>query len=389
MLNLTNKKRKKELFDDNYLSDCENIDIDGMSNWESYGFVKKDILNGDTFKINSIVKSDNKTFSLLCDGGNIFECMIKKEKRFFELNGIDFKDCDDLVIWLKTEDANGWFGSNDLNLMVSVDGYRNIPSLLGAHYENKREELLRQVKNSDKIYNAKIIGKNNGGFIVDILGVPAFLPGSLAAANKIIDFDDYSLNKEIPVMVEDYINEGDTFIVSNKKYISHIIDDKKGELVAGDCIEGKVTGTALFGIFIEFADILTGLLHVTEMCPETYGKFKRGFFKAGSDITVYIKEIDKKNKIIFTDKQNDKLPTIEEFKENFENSILAGEVISINKNFGAFVKFTYNDGYFVGLLHNREYNKYDSNIFNVGDMVEFYIYRVDCEFNKIYLKIPK
>ena len=61
---------------------------------------------------------------------------------------------------------------------------------------------------------------NKGGFFVEVCGIDAFMPGSLAAPNKIADFQSY-IGKEIIVMVEDFLKDMNSFIVSHKKYISY------------------------------------------------------------------------------------------------------------------------------------------------------------------------
>lgn len=375
----------QNLFEKICFGDFEFEDESAMDTWEDYGFIKKDIFNGDLLKVTELISSNDKTFQLLCANGDTIECIIKKERKFFDINNIRFQKVEGLIDWLKTDDAKEWFLTNTIYAFMYVDKFNVMPSLIDAHYDSKKEEFLQEIKNTKKVYTAKVLSKNNGGFLVDIAGVNAFLPGSLAAANKILDFD-YYINKEIPVMVEDYIKDGDTFIVSNKKYINHILPEKLSQLNAGDKVIGEITGTIKFGIFLEFSDILTGLLHTSEMCTDTYYKFKNNEFSAGQKIEVYIKEITEQNKIIFTDRnETDVIPTIYDFKDKCENTIQEGEVISIKPNIGSFIKFTLDDTYFTGLLHLKEYRE-DTNPI-IGDKLNLLITKVDCENKKIFLKL--
>ena len=69
---------------------------------------------------------------------------------------------------------------------------------------------------------AKLVSSNNGGFVVEIAGmVKAFMPGSMAAANKINNYESL-VGTEMEVMVESY-DPKFGFIVSRKKYLRTIV----------------------------------------------------------------------------------------------------------------------------------------------------------------------
>ena len=88
---------------------------------------------------------------------------------------------------------------------------------------------MEQIGHPNKAYTCTIKEANKGGFFVDILGVDAFMPGSLAAPNKIVDFQSY-VGKEVIVMVEDFLKEMNSFIVSHKKYIDYMLPKKLDEI---------------------------------------------------------------------------------------------------------------------------------------------------------------
>lgn len=356
-----------------------------MSNWDKYGFVKKDVSDGELKKVVSINNCQNGNFDVICDDGVIVPCVLKKEKKFFSLNGIQYDELSGLETWLTAKENANWFNDENIHVAITVDGFNVYGSLSQAYLESKRYEFIGEIRDPKKVYYAKIKERNNGGFLVDIKGVDAFLPGSLASANKIIDFNDF-VGKEVPVMFEDYIKDGDTFIVSNKKYIQQILPLKINELKAGDECEGEITGTIRFGIFLEFNDIMTGLLHTSEMTPDTLAKFKEGFYSAGDKKKFFIKEITDDKRIILTEKLSvDGGATIEEFKTECESTIYSGEVMSI-KDIGVFVRFEYKDVTFIGLLHKNNIN--DSVKFVLGDKMDFFVSKVDADTKKVFLKLP-
>lgn len=172
-------------------------------------------------------------------------------------------------------------------------------SMMDGSIERLKQEFMEQVSKPTSAYVAKIIDKNRGGFFVDINGVPAFLPGGLASANKITDFNAM-LGKSVYVMIDDYLPDMNTFIVSNKKYIFHIIPERAKNLDIDQLFTGIITGTTPFGIFIEYDGIFTGLLHTSKMNAETLEKFSKGRYKAGQQISCFVEEITRDYKLVFT-----------------------------------------------------------------------------------------
>ena len=356
---------------------------DVMKKWDQYGFIRKDINDGEVLKVEDVLKANKSKFILECTMGTSVICNLKKEKKFFDTQGFSFDDLSSLSEWLNSSDSQEWFHNNNIYVTVFKENYEICGSLYQVYVDDMKEELLREVKNPQKTYNAHVLSKNNGGFIVDINGVLAFLPGSLAAANKIINFKEY-LDKDIPVMIEDYLSDGDTFIVSNKKYIWNILPQKIKKLNFNDEYTGIITGTKKFGIFIEFEEIFTGLLHTSEMDDITLNKFYNKEYKAGDEITFKIKEIIKNNRIILTKREliNEK-PIFQEFKDNCEGTIQKGKIVSI-KDLGCFVEFRYNNNSFIGLYHNKEYK--EDFVPEKGNILELYISKVLVEDRKIFLK---
>ena len=65
-------------------------------------------------------------------------------------------------------------------------------------------------------------------------------------------------------MIEGYVEAKDIFIVSYKKYLNKIMEQKIQELDLTKKYKGSVTGTSSFGIFVEWEEVYTGLIHRSE-----------------------------------------------------------------------------------------------------------------------------
>jgi ribosomal protein S1 len=228
-----------------------------------------------------------------------------------------------------------------IDVVVYKDVTGSFNGSLSAGYEKVlREELFKAIKNEDCAFSVKVKSVCNGGFMVDLTGLECFLPGSLAAANRIMNFQDY-VGKQINVMIEMYDQKRDIFVVSFKKYLGKIITGKVRELSFSENYEGTVTGTSANGVFVEWNDIFTGRIPFEEKNKE-----KLEGLKQGDTISFYVVDIKNPQRITLSHTEpNQKMKNLQELKDNsgevlgetYETKIYKGEVTKL-KTFGVFVK---------------------------------------------------
>ena len=142
---------------------------------------------------------------------------------------------------------------------------------------------------SNRWFDVKIDRLVKGGYIALYKNqIECFIPGSLAAANIIKDFN-ILLNKEITVMVDSFDRSNNLFIVSHKKYIKHSLPVKINDLVFGKKYTGKLTSNPLkFGIFVEFENYYTALIHMSEFKDYSATRYE---YKNGDLIDFYVKDV--------------------------------------------------------------------------------------------------
>jgi ribosomal protein S1 len=261
--------------------------------------------------------------------------------------------------------------------------------LRGSFYEAQkdvlRQQFFEQLKNPSKVYEAKIMEKNRGGYFVNIYGVDAFLPGSLASANKIINFEAF-LGKTVKVMLDSYINESGTFIVSNKRYIDHIMPELIEQFDMSVMYEGTVTGTIQSGIFIEFNEIMTGLLSQADMDQSTLALFKTGQVRPGDKINVWVRDIVPPKNFILTQNSTDHMiSSLTEITNliEAENSDVAmnAKVVSIK---GGYVTIEFN-GITTTVSLKGQFGQ--NNRLKIGGNIKIRISAVVPKRNKIFATI--
>jgi len=251
------------------------------------------------------------------------------------------------------------------------------------------DEILDSVENSKTAYNSTVKSLiPGGGYIVEIQGVECFMPGSLAGINKLHDFESI-LGTEMYVVPMNYSSDRGTIVVSHREYLKAMIPTKIAEIEEyenGVVVRGSVTGSAKFGIFCEFNECLTGMIHVNDLDEETMKRHINRDVKPGEEIEFFIKKIISENKITLSQKPVEPVSdpwynASERFKTPVE---IIGKIRSL-KDYGAFVDI--GEG-LVGLLHVSEFPEgFDLNSLKKGSDITVTVTRIDEETRKVFMEL--
>lgn len=230
-------------------------------------------------------------------------------------------------------------------LVIDTNGY-----IKASIVEYTRTNLYNEMKDPSNsiVYDAKVVSLTDNGYILDIDNVQVFMPGSLGGINKLTDFQSLigETIKVMPIKNENrYSKFKDRLIVSHRAYLETLIPSEIDKLEIGAVYTGTVTGTKPFGIFIEFNDVLTGMIHKDDFDDMLTDFFEKGQVVPGKEIDFYLKEVVTNRKIILS-----RFPVDpeEEAKPKFnKGDITEGKVIKTVK-YGSFISLGRN---ITGLLH--------------------------------------
>jgi ribosomal protein S1 len=323
----------------------------------------KDLVEGEIYKCKISSINEDSALAYTPSGQTIFIDLKKERKdaQRMSIQGIDISVSAQVEAIVR--EINGtYYGS-----------------IVECYIQGLKVEFFNQIKTASVAYPATVEAINKGGYLVDISGVKCFLPGSLAAANKITDFESY-LGKTIYVMIDGYVPEKDIFVVSYKKYLSKIIDQKIQELDLTRKYKGCVTGSSSFGLFVEWEDVYTGLIHKSEFENEVVQGFQ-----TGDEIEFYVKEVKEDNKLTLTfGSPVEKTLKIYQIKEEIENGTISPMAAVVRrKKSGCLVEVPE-----LGLMAMIPQDKITSDLKDVkpGDRIAILIYEVDPVMGKIFAK---
>jgi len=271
-----------------------------------------------------------------------------------------------------------------LEVVVHKDSSGNFNGSVSAGYEKSlKQELHKSIVKDDCAYKVKVKSVCNGGFMVDLSGIECFLPGSLAAANRIINFADY-VGKEINVMVEVYDQKREIFVVSFKKYLKKIIDSEVQNLSFANQYEGIVTGSSNTGVFVEWNSIFTGIIPFDEKAKESLDNLKPGDL-----VNFYVIDIKNPQRVALSmTEPNQKLKNIQDLKDSSLEVLgdssnpksFKGEVTK-TKTFGVFVKL---ENGLVGLVEKEKLSN-PIKEYQVGQVINCTVLSVDSATMKVQL----
>lgn len=226
----------------------------------------------------------------------------------------------------------------------------------------------------------------NGGYIVNVQGIDCFMPGSLAGINKLSDFSSI-VGEEIYVVPVSFSPDRGTVVVSHRKYLQALIPNAIKELkdTIGTQKSGLVTGTAKYGVFVEFDKCLTGMVHSNELDEATLARFKSRDIKPGDEINFFVKDIISNTKITLTQKENTTVSPWININSRYQIPSVVKATVKTKKEYGVFVNIE--EGV-TGLLHISELPKDALDNYSNGDSIDVQITRIDEDSMKVFLKLP-
>ena len=135
-----------------------------------------------------------------------------------------------------------------------------------ARREEAWTELEKSFKKAERV-NGVIFGRVKGGFIVDLSGAVAFLPGSQVDIRPVRDITPL-MNTPQPFQILKMDPQRNNIVVSRRAVLEETRSEARSELISnlteGQVLEGVVKNITDYGAFVDLGGV-DGLLHVTDI----------------------------------------------------------------------------------------------------------------------------
>ncbi|MBN8583653.1 MAG: 30S ribosomal protein S1 [Ignavibacteria bacterium] len=262
----------------------------------------------------------------------------------------------------------------------------------------KRADIIRNwekitaAKENDTVIQGKCVRRIKGGFVVDLGGINAFLPGSQIDTKPIRDYDVF-VNKMMDFKILKINHPNENIIVSHKVLIEESMSEQRGKLLAtlesGQVLTSTVKAITDFGVFVDLGGV-DGLIHITDL---SWGRINHPSDVVSLDETIDVKvlEYDKeKKRVTLGLKQLQPHPW-----ENIEEKLkigdkVSGKVVSIT-DYGAFIEI---EKGIEGLIHISEmsWTQHITNptqVVTMGQVIEAIVLSLDKNEKKLSLGIKQ
>ncbi len=252
----------------------------------------------------------------------------------------------------------------------------------------KTWERIQKIFDDAEIVQGTIMRRIKGGFVVNIMTVEAFLPGSQIDVHPVRDFDAL-VGKEMDFRIVKLNDARKNIVVSRKVIIEEGLKGVRekilSELQVGDIMEGTAKNITDFGVFVDLGGV-DGLLHITDI---SWGRVSHPseVVQLDQKLTVKVLDYDRERQRISVGlKQLQQHPWDGVDEKYPVGAKVRGRVVSIAR-YGAFVEI---EKGLEGLVHISEMSwtqhvKHPSAMLSVGDEVEVVILNIDKEGRKISL----
>jgi small subunit ribosomal protein S1 len=253
-------------------------------------------------------------------------------------------------------------------------------------------ERIGEIFRNEDIGVGKIMRRIKGGFVVDLMGVDAFLPGSQIDVHPVRDFDAL-VGQDMEFRIVKLNDARKNIVVSHKiiveKGLAGIREKVLGELKVGDVMDGMVKNITDFGVFVDLGGV-DGLLHITDL---SWGRVSHPseVVQLDQKITVKVLDYDKdRQRISIGYKQLQPHPWEGVETRYPVGAKVHGRVVSIAR-YGVFVEL---EKGLEGLVHISEMSwtqhvKHPSAMLSVGDEVDVIVLNIDRENRKISLGLKQ
>ncbi len=260
-------------------------------------------------------------------------------------------------------------------------------ALIEADIEVQKKEIIGQLQKG-QVLEGVVKNITSYGVFIDLGGVDGLIHITDLSWSRINHPSEVlELDQKLNVVILDFDDEKTRIQLGLKQLNAHPWDALDAKLSVGDKVKGKVVVIADYGAFIEVAEGVEGLIHVSEMSWSTHLRSAQDFVKVGDVVEAQILTLDRDDrKMSLGIKQLSQDPWTDITGKYPVGSKHSGIVRNFT-NFGIFVELEEGiDGLiYISDLSWTKKIKHPSEFVNVGEKLDVVVLELDVEGRKLSL----
>lgn len=260
-------------------------------------------------------------------------------------------------------------------------------ALIEAEIETQKRDIISKLEKG-QVLEGTVKNITSYGVFIDLGGIDGLIHitdlswGRITHPEEIVKLDD-----KIQVVILEFDDDKKRIALGLKQLSAHPWENLNPEWKVGDKIKGKVVVINDYGAFVEVAQGVEGLVHVSEMSWSQHLRSAQEFVKVGQEIDVQILTMDREErKMSLGMKQLTPDPWNMIMVKYAKGTKHTGNVRNFT-NFGVFVELE--EG-IDGLVHISDLSwskkiKHPSEFCKVGDSMEVVVLEIDGENRRLSL----
>ncbi|NBL65688.1 30S ribosomal protein S1 [Flavobacterium sp. NST-5] len=260
-------------------------------------------------------------------------------------------------------------------------------ALIEADIEVQKKEIIGQLEKG-QVLEGVVKNITSYGVFIDLGGVDGLIHITDLSWSRINHPSEVlELDQKLNVVILDFDDEKTRIQLGLKQLNAHPWDALSSDLKVGDKVKGKVVVIADYGAFIEVAEGVEGLIHVSEMSWSTHLRSAQDFVKVGDEVEAVVLTLDRdERKMSLGIKQLTQDPWTDITAKYPVGSKHTGIVRNFT-NFGVFVELEEGiDGLiYISDLSWTKKIKHPSEFVNVGEKLDVVVLELDVDGRKLSL----
>jgi small subunit ribosomal protein S1 len=269
--------------------------------------------------------------------------------------------------------------------------FRNVvvshKALIEAEIESQKRDIISKLEKG-QVLEGTVKNITSYGVFIDLGGVDGLIHITDLSWGRINHPEEIvKLDEKIQVVILEFDDDKKRIALGLKQLTKHPWEALNTELKVGDKVKGKVVVINDYGAFIEIAQGVEGLVHVSEMSWSQHLRSAQEFVKIGEEIDAQILTLDREErKMSLGMKQLTPDPWNMIMEKYSKGSKHAGTVRNFT-NFGVFVELEEGVD---GLVHISDLSwskkvKHPSEFCKVGEKMDVMVLEIDGENRRLSL----
>jgi small subunit ribosomal protein S1 len=260
-------------------------------------------------------------------------------------------------------------------------------ALIEADIEVQKKEIIGQLQKG-QVLEGVVKNITSYGVFIDLGGVDGLIHITDLSWSRINHPSEVlELDQKLNVVILDFDDEKTRIQLGLKQLNAHPWEALGADLKVGDKVNGKVVVIADYGAFIEVAEGVEGLIHVSEMSWSTHLRSAQDFVKVGDTVEAVVLTLDREDrKMSLGIKQMTQDPWTDITAKYPVGSKHTGTVRNFT-NFGIFVELEEGiDGLiYISDLSWTKKIKHPSEFVNTGEKLDIVVLELDVDGRKLSL----